>query len=248
MADWTIAAVSAGSVVVGSLLAYGQQALTDRRIARREQESRRENFRIQNFEVHKDALLEIQQLLAEFSRKTKSENIRRKEVEHEFFNKDFWGKLRSGPEQVKEEREKLAQFSREFENSPDSETRRQFERESKKLADFTIAWSEQFVGTMNEFTDILNGRTAYMRSIGEFIEKLRLGMYRSGSNAVINAGEDYISSLIKWTDEIPSKVADESMSRVRTGELALHRAISNALAKGPFDRYKHELPSEDGDN
>jgi hypothetical protein len=86
LTGWAVTLVPVCSAIVGALIALTGQALADRRTTRREREARRENFKIQNFEIHRNALLEAQQVLDEFSRKTIDEKLRRESGEYAYFD------------------------------------------------------------------------------------------------------------------------------------------------------------------
>jgi hypothetical protein len=55
-----------GALIAGSLLTMVNQSLTDRRTYSREREARRDDFRIRRFEIERDTLLALQDLLISY--------------------------------------------------------------------------------------------------------------------------------------------------------------------------------------
>src|SRR5437868_6401392 len=86
MTSWLPAVFSLASVCVGSLLTIVGQSLSDRRARLKDVEGRKEEFRIKNFETHRTALLEMQEIVIAFSRNVLTEKMRRKTEEYPVFD------------------------------------------------------------------------------------------------------------------------------------------------------------------
>lgn len=65
MTDWAAILIPVGTLALGSLLTMIGQARSDRQIARRERDSRREDFRIRRYEIERDTLLALQEAVIE---------------------------------------------------------------------------------------------------------------------------------------------------------------------------------------
>lgn len=63
MTNWAASLIPVGSLFAGSLLTMVGQALTDRRISRREREKRLDGYRVRSFEIERETLLSLQEAI-----------------------------------------------------------------------------------------------------------------------------------------------------------------------------------------
>jgi hypothetical protein len=61
--DWAASLIPVGTLALGSVLTMVGQARSDRRVSRRERDSRRDDFRIRRYEIERDTLLALQDAL-----------------------------------------------------------------------------------------------------------------------------------------------------------------------------------------
>jgi hypothetical protein len=68
MTSWAASLIPVASLALGSVLTMVGQARSDRRISRRERESRRDEFRIRRYEIERDTLLALQDAVIEHAK------------------------------------------------------------------------------------------------------------------------------------------------------------------------------------
>ncbi|MER6952186.1 hypothetical protein ABT294_50070 [Nonomuraea sp. NPDC000554] len=255
-----------GSLFAGSVLAMAGQYLSDKRTARREQNNRREEFRRIAFEHERPALLELQEIIAEFSQLLFKERARRtKEGEHAFFDHAFAelsGFIQRSPDQFHDLRRAVEENAKNTEESakravallkgvtPDTdqrELRRQLSEVSEQLRDGNSrseAFADQtkkvaeamktITSNMNEMTRRFDAGISIAKAFIEFTPKARLRIYRSGSNAVVNTGNDYITAVANWLTNLGSAGEETLWENTRNAESDFYRAVANVLHSGPY--------------
>jgi hypothetical protein len=73
MVDWPATLNTMATLVAGGALTMATQALADRRARRRDREKQRGTFLLQNFTVQREAIMQIQELVEQFSRRLEGE-------------------------------------------------------------------------------------------------------------------------------------------------------------------------------
>jgi hypothetical protein len=227
------------TLVIGSGLTMLGQAISDRRREASERRVRKEQFRVSNFDVHRTAMLEMQETIQDLTIAIGAENIRRRHSgEYEFFDS-----FHSKPEQ---QYRKLAEHMDWMERAgarlkdgglPKSEANElaaEIVEKSREIAEVAED-SKSYVEESGRYFD---GRWAFYDEFVKFIYKLRLCMYRSGSNTVVQYGEAYIQAVATWNERIVSEGIDELYERIHKSRNVLDRALSNALTSGPYDKFK----------
>ena len=108
MTDWVTVAISGGSVCLGAGLTMLGQYLGDRRSHIRDREARREGFKISNYEIQREALLELQEHVLKLSIFVRdatalgiAADLRPDDAGHEAYAKPrwvrlFWGEVTRG--------------------------------------------------------------------------------------------------------------------------------------------------------
>jgi hypothetical protein len=234
--QWVSIVLPVVTLVVGALLTMAGQALSDRRREASERLARKQEFQNSNFEMHRTALLEMQEVLRDSFIAAGAERSRRKyEGYYEFFDtrpfKDYAGALppldeleglvSSAVDTTLPENERQISWASLRERM---EFITSVATEAKSMA---VAVSEQF-----------EGKFPFVDQLIQFIYCLRLAMYRSGSNSVVYCGERYIKALGKWDEYLVSGGEDGLWEELRVSQYELNRAISNALKSGPYDKYE----------
>ena len=186
-----------------------------------------------NFEAHRQAMTEILAIAKEFYRIFSKEKIRRRQAGlYEYFDSGAFqesstnlqaaggeflafaeGLKGSSPEDVKKV---LAEgtFDRILEENKSAiaEVRKQFDQSSTLVSQNWDFW-DAFV---------------------DFIYELRLCAYKSGSESVSAACENYIQRVSEWNVMYSSAAAEELASVVGKSFGSLNQAISRALKYGPY--------------
>lgn len=240
MTDWPATLIPVGSLVIGSLLTIGGQALADRRTRKREREARAEGFRIQNFEVHREALLKIQPMVTEFGNKVFAERRRREEDGYySYFDThsmdEAGASIRSLVNAVTDITARLEGGEKPSEGRVGEEIAKDIDRLGP-LANRMLSRNTEL---LERLSSDLEARQPFLDSYVEFVINLRMATYRSGSNSVVNAGQDYIEAILHWDLQITTADSRIGWDRLKKREYDLHRAVSNALTKGPYDKYEH---------
>jgi hypothetical protein len=239
MTDWVNTVLPIGTLVLGSLVTMTGQALRDRRMASQEQRARREGFMAGNFEVHRSAMLEMQEIVKDCYLAFVEERGRRK-------NKGFYDYFDQNPLQGVLDSSKLIEVHVQevmgamHLASSDAQMKEAFD---ELIPDIEIyrREAEKTTKVFKESYAMVKGLYSFWNQYAEFIYKLRLCMFRSGSNSVVSSGEAFIRSIYEWNELWSSgERQDELVEQVRASHDELNRALANALAFGPYDNYGHQ--------
>jgi hypothetical protein len=227
------------TLIIGSGLTMLGQFISDRRREDSERRARREQFRADNFDMHRTAMLEMQQMAHDLASAVIREQGRRKRSgDYEYFDSfhakslvpylrlaDNWDWLGKTAERIKnegaqeDERKAFAEeiIKRARETSEVAADAKSYAEGIKRYLDWRWPFNDEFIKT---------------------IRGLRLNMLRSGSNNVVRYGEEYIQAVAKWNGHLSSKDASELYDQVRKSRARLDRVLSNALTSGPYDTFK----------
>jgi hypothetical protein len=202
------------------------QHLSDRRVWIRDREARREEFRVRNFEIQRDALLELQEVVIGVA-----DNVRSIAMKTKFSGVIGPGEITHwyGMRKPLEEAALMWTKSRDLMEEAKStdglpETRRQ-------------EIDAQFEKFSAEFTDLAEQANRLSQRWDELISlanRIRILSARTGDQAVIDRSGDFLKALDNWSD---AQNAEESEERGNViAEVAEHAltAISNALRNGPL--------------
>jgi hypothetical protein len=237
MSSWVTVTLPIGTLVLGSVLTMTGQALNDRRAAKREERGRREQFLASNFEMHRTAMLEMLELASEFYQAWVKEKTRR-EIE-------FYQQIRP-PQAFREASAEFSQtapdllaygrsLTRPASEEEANEIALQLERKTKAAAAATQEYSEQFT----KYTVVAESLFPFWRQYSDYTYKLRLCEMRSGSNSVVETAEAFLDAVYKWNDYYKEgEKLDALVEAVRSSRRELDRALANALAEGPYDKYR----------
>lgn len=237
--NWINILLPIATLVIGSGLTMLGQALSDRRREESERKVRKEQFRIDNFDVHRTALLEMQEAVRDLAIATGEERARRKNSgDYEFFDS-----FRSKPERNRQELvEHLAWMEREGARLKDGGLSK---NEANKIAEEVADRSREVLEVAKnsrtyaeESCRYFDRRWVFHDGLIKSIYKLRLCMYRSGSNTVVQYGEEYVQAIASWNEYLVSEGNDELYGQTRSSRYVLDRVISNALTSGPYDTFK----------
>jgi hypothetical protein len=233
MTDWVTTLVPPISLIAGSVLTLSGQLWIDRRTQHREERARREDFRIKNFEYQRGVLTEMQEMLADFEQSVTTERLRRSE-EYEYFDSRPTKEIGDIAMTVAEQLSKLQQNMDSLKGKATRADRRKIEGETKEL----LGMMEKFSGATEAFhatsAEVLKMRLPFMQGYLKFMREFRLYMYRSCSNRVLEAGEEYIQAVGEWNSRVVSKHIDQYDGRIQSAAFELNRAMANVLFNGPF--------------
>jgi hypothetical protein len=236
---WVDILLPIATLIIGSGLTMAGQALSDRRRETRERRARREQFRVDNFDIHRTAMLEMQEAIRDLTKAITSENVRRRHSgEYEYFES-----FRTLPgENLRRLVDNLNQMERSTERIKDEQAsedeRNAFTAEIVKGAREMTELAENAKSYVEGSSRYFEGRWSFYDEFAKSISNLRLCMYRSGSNTVVQYGEEYIQAVAKWNERIVSEGTGELYEQVRKSRARLDRALANALTSGPYDKFK----------
>jgi hypothetical protein len=194
-----------------------------------------------NFEVHRQAILEMQELVQECFRAYLQER-RRRESEGLY---DFFKQWPNIDDIMTRHTNDTARIIREIQSTTSEsdkgrlvvELRDQFKSDTEELRDAARR--------VDELSEITHTLAPFWNQLGDISYKLRLCMLRSGSNAVVEAGEAFIRAVLEWSDLFSAgRREDELSEKVRVANSDLHRSLANALAYGPYN--KLDVPASPG--
>ncbi|MGW2309312.1 hypothetical protein [Actinomadura luteofluorescens] len=243
MSTLTTTLLPIATLGLGAALTMIGQSLTDRRVYRREKEARKEQFRAQNFEIHRTALLDLQEKISDLSSRTQVERLRRKTDDAERYLQGYpFKNLRAQMEEVHVAIDKVNELaSRRAELSEED-----FRGQINELVANCVNINKVQLDASREFFEkskmMVDNREQYYADLLDYIRAIRLGMYRSGANSVVVAGQEYLSALGKWNDAFGDN--EKAYSAMVAAECGLQRAISNRLTSGPYDEYEHQKNRE----
>jgi len=243
MADWINITLPVCSLIAGSLLTMASQALNDKRAAARERTARREQFEAMNFEMHRTAMLEMQEIVLRFSDVVSKEKRRR--IDSGYY--DYWDSRPYGRVSSK----RADEFMQFLEGAPrdistmDEARRKEFESELQSQAKAITEYAQEMRSITESSTDVMNARLPFSQEFVYFMHELRLRMYRSGSNSVVSRGENLIQAVAAWNGRLISEGTQELYRNFLSARNELNRALSNALTFGPYDIYGDKDGSAD---
>lgn len=243
---WVNILLPIATLIIGSVLTMLGQALSDRRREAGEERARKEQFRVGNFDIHRTAMLDMQELLRAFGDAVTAESIRRRQSgEYEYFDV-----FRVKPE---EHRQRIAVFmdwqketSERIRNGEITEDKREeFNAEVVRKMREVVEVAEESMSDAKESGRYIEARWPFFDELVKAAGEMRLRMQRSGSNSVVWCGEEYIQTVFKWSECLASAGVAERYDQVRKSRVRLDRALSNALTFGPYDKFDPDegLPS-----
>jgi hypothetical protein len=244
--DWISTLVPIGTFIAGSLVTLAGQALHDRRIAERERRARREDFRIANFDMHRGAMLEMQELVRDCYETFINEKLRREnEGDNEYFDthllRDALSAMQATRISDDELLKTLESLKRTEAHEDPSKLRPEIEQLKNQMIE-SVAARKATTDTLKTYNKLIEKRSPFLEQYVAFIQRLRLCMYRSGSNSVVTTGEEFIQAIFRWDEFLSSHSQDERVQRVKAAHRNLQRALANALAFGPYDTFGKRQP------
>jgi hypothetical protein len=219
------------------------QARSDRRAEERARLARREDFLTNNFDVHRSAMLDMQELVRNLFAAYQAERRRRDADGFYQYMKDFpvrdsFQKITSRAESIFDGIEAVINASPGAERDALVEASRKEMNESCQEFD---ALGNDFKGM---FT-LMEGLYPFWAEFAQLSSKMRLCMLRSGSNSVFYSGETFIHAVFKWTEYYQRNDNETILAeKVEVSCSGTNRALSNALKFGPYDKYEDPQATE----
>ena len=232
MADWVNVALPIASLIVGSLLTMANQALTDRRVTDREERARRDQFKTANFEMHRTAMLEMQEIVRDcYDALVKESQRRATSGDYEYFDSRPWKAVQT------HEAWQIIDYFKSVSNLNEmsKDERSAFLDELATKIRITDDFTKESLKLVENSSKIFERRFPFWEEFTAFIRELRLRMYRSGSNSVVNSGENFIQAVAKWNEHLATAGTKELFEQVRASRYELDRALSNSLKLGPYE-------------
>jgi hypothetical protein len=215
------------------------QARSDRRAEERARLARREEFLTNNFDMHRAAMLDMQELVQNLFDAYQAERRRRDTDGFYQYMKDF--PIRDSTRKIIGKTESIFEGIDAVVNaSTDVERKALVEASMRELNEYR----QEIYGLDNDFermSTVMESLYPFWTEFAQFSSKMRLCMFRSGSNSVIYSGEAFIHAVFKWTEYYQRNDNETTLAeKVQVSYSGANRALSNALKFGPYD--KHEDP------
>jgi hypothetical protein len=97
--------------------------------------------------------------------------------------------------------------------------------------------SHKIASVFKAYASLVEKHGPFFTLFTEYIYRLRMCMHRSGNNAVVNYGNDYIDAIYRWADNLSFAPEKELFESVRAARYQIDRALSNALTFGPYNKF-----------
>jgi hypothetical protein len=236
---WLNILLPIATLIIGSVLTMLNQSLSDRRREASERRARREQFRTSNFDMHRTAMLEMQEMVRDLTGAVISERSRRdRSGDCEYFD-SFRARSREPYRRLIDNWDWMERAAARIKNEGASEDeRKEFAKEINKRASEVAEAAAESKSYAEKVNNYLDWRWPFNEEFIKYIRNLRLCMLRSGSNTVVQCGEEYIQAVAKWNEHIGSKGSGELYEQVVKSRARLDRALSNALTSGPYDTFR----------
>lgn len=234
--DWLSTMVPAASVVVGAAITMMGQALGDRRAWRRERDARREDFRAKNFEMHRDALMRLQEMSLGFTEKIWDEKKRRElEGDYAFWDsapaKSAFGRVAA----MYNLTQIIRQSTSDLERAGSRAQVRNIVNELLRTSKSAVTAAREVAADNRRMASAMMKRTDFVRELDVLGQNYRVYAYRAGSVDVIEAANAHLAALHEWSSRLVSEGADELLKAALSARDDLLVAIGRALKKGPFE-------------
>jgi hypothetical protein len=198
-------------------------------------EARRVEFRISNFEHQREALQTMQETLARFSTSVRTEIRRRRKEEYVVFDlkPPFTGasELMEGNQEYQP---MLASRIKKMQTPPSEDDRRWLDEITSEILEYALLTKSNAESTTSEVITILNRRDRFNSQLESFLIDFQVQIYRCGFDHVIDAGNTYVESVLRWNDHIVSDGVDELVERMNIKRDTLNRTIASAIYHGPY--------------
>jgi hypothetical protein len=243
VSEWVTVVLPIGTLALGSVLTMTGQAFNDRRANERERRARREGFLAGNFEMHRAAMLEMQELMRDLYDSYLTEKNRRMNDGFYEYMKEF--PLRNATSKLFQDSISIMEDLEAIKDAPSDEERKVLALASAARLKTARKEMEKYKDELVNLGGVLETLYPFWGELKEFITKLRLCGFRSGSNSVLFSSENLIEAVFKWSEYYQLNAHQEDLSsRVVIAYQEANRALSNALTFGPYDNYDAMKESE----
>jgi hypothetical protein len=226
--EWVTVALSGGSVCVGAGLTMLGQYLADRRSQIRDREARREGFRIANYEIQRDALLELQELVIKLSGNVSSISMsgRFQDIIPPKFNEvTQWYQISPLMSELAQE------WSDGFKLVEEADQIDLLTEERKiAIASRLRKMAENFA----EMSKKIEPARRYFGEVADASNRIRMLSARTGSDAVLAYSRNLLKALDKWATAETFDESDRQGKNVKREIEAMLDVISDALRSGPL--------------
>jgi hypothetical protein len=243
MPIWGTVVLSVGTLVLGAILTMFGQARSDRRAEERARLARREEFLTNNFDVHRSAMLDMQELVRDLFAAHQAERRRRDADGFYQYMKDF--PIRDSAQKIGNRVESMFAGIDAVKNaSTDAERDALVDASMKELKE-SLQEMEALSSGFEGMFAVMEGTYPFWAEFAQFSSKMRLYMFRSGSNSVVYSGEAFIHALFKWSEYYLRNDNETTLAeKVQVSYTGANRALSNALKFGPYDKYEDPQAAE----
>jgi hypothetical protein len=237
MVGWPTVLIALGSVAVGSILTMIGQAFADRRVRSRDREARREDFLARNFDTQREALLKVQELADEIAASVLEEDRRKVEDGvYAYFeskpNKRVGEDMMSLVTKVQE----LQTVGNSYQSPWSEAEKKEVEKEIRRI----IRDGPDAINRINAEMETMisyamsDKRKEFLLSLGALFQTLTLNMYRTGSDAVVSAVNNFMNAVVEYNGRLVMRDIEEYQEEARKARVRLHEVIARELKRGPF--------------
>jgi hypothetical protein len=223
--DWATAALSGTSLVAGAGLAMMGQYFADARTRSRDRETRREEFRIKNFEIQRDALLELQEVVTKFTKEVSDIGLTT-------MISDAWpSRGLTMFYQVKDGLREVGQFFEEYEQIESLVESGELSEEKR------IEFSERLQRMSKDLRALAQGSVSVaegMKPFAELESRIEVLPARTGDRIVFERSAELQKAFKNWLNARSRQETEEFGQEVREVARKILHAIGEALRNGPL--------------
>jgi hypothetical protein len=235
MTHWPATLSTIVTLVAGGGLAMAGQALADRRARRREREARRETFRMQNFTAQREALIKLQEMVEEFSRKLIDEAIRRQDDGQYGFSYALYDNAENELRNVCGIFQRINTLADQAMNAHPEDEQVRIKRELAQLEESSRGALDESGQEMEAIANITIRLNHLLKEYGEFRTEMLIQVYRAGSYLVLVEALNYLRAVDKCCRGVlVSKYVHRLVIDQQEARAQLQIAIGKALNEGPF--------------
>jgi hypothetical protein len=243
MPIWGTVVLSIVTLVLGAILTMIGQARSDRRTEERARLARREEFLTNNFDMHRSAMLDMQELVRDLFAAYQGERRRRDSDGFYQYMKDF--PIRDSVQKISSRTELIFNGIDAVKNAPAGAERDALVEASMKELKESRREMQALGSDFEKMSTVMEGLYPFWGEFAQFSTKMRLCMFRSGSNSVVYSGEAFIHAVFKWTEYYLRNDDETALAeKVEVSYSGANRALSNALKFGPYDKYEDPQAAE----
>src|SRR5487761_159291 len=182
MTNWREIILPIVTLILGAALTMASQAVQDRRVAARQKRAQRQGFMAANFEVHRSAILEMQEVARDYHEAFLAEKARREHGGfYQYFDERRPSSIAAGILSGRAHIERINEAIQAI--SSGGVRQKELERIIKQEAKGGVSSFNKVTEDFIEMRTVMEGIYPFWDQSVPFMQTLRLCEFRSGSNS-----------------------------------------------------------------